>query len=102
MKIALAQMDVVPGRPEKNVKKMLAMIEEAKEKHADVVAFPEMAVSGYLLSDLWLDESFCADLMGYNEILREASDNIAIAYGNVFLDSTRPNKDGRSRKYNAA
>ena len=30
MKIALAQMDVLPGQPRKNLEKMLEMIEQAK------------------------------------------------------------------------
>jgi hypothetical protein len=46
--------------------------------------------------------------MEFNEILREASNGIAIAYGNVYIDKDinsrvkddkfHPNKDGRSRK----
>ena len=49
--------------------------------------------------------------MEYNEILNEASNGIAIAYGNIYVDkfinkrvnddSFHPNKDGRSRKYNS-
>jgi len=111
MKIALAQMDVVPNRPRKNVDTMLRMIEQAKKQKADLVAFPEMSVGGYLVGDKWTDESFCRNLMEFNKPLREASDGIAIAWGNIFLDDKinervqdnkpHPNKDGRIRKYNA-
>jgi NAD+ synthase (glutamine-hydrolysing) len=52
--------------------------------------------------------------MEYNDILREASSEIAIANGNIYLDKfvekrvnynhnrLHPNKDGRTRKYNSA
>ena len=109
MIIALAQMDVIPGRPDKNVPKMLEFIEQAKKSQADVVAFPEMSVAGYCLSDLWTNETFCREMMTYNDVLREASKDIAVIYGNIFVDDRvdqnktwRPNKDGRVRKYNAA
>lgn len=111
MKIALGQVNVVPNSPEKNLESMLRMIGEAKEQHADLIAFPEMVVGGYLVGDKWLEDSFCEDLMHFNDILLRASDGIAIAYGNIFLDREinervhdskfHPNKDGRTRRYNA-
>ena len=105
MRIALAQMEVVPGRPRKNVEKMLRMIEQAKKEKADLIAFPEMAVGGYLLGDKWLEDSHNENLMEMNEEIRKASDGIAVAYGNIFVEKPghwpHPNKDGRSRKYNA-
>ncbi|MBI1969878.1 NAD(+) synthase [Candidatus Woesearchaeota archaeon] len=111
MRIALAQMEVVPGRPKKNLETMLEMIEQAKEQKADLVVFPEMCLGGYVVGDKWLDEDFCRDLMSYHEDILKASQGIAIAYGNIFADRTvhqrvednswHPNKDGRVRKYNA-
>jgi NAD+ synthase (glutamine-hydrolysing) len=110
MKIALGQIEVIPGKPEINVKKMLSFIEQAKAQQCDIVAFPEMCVSGYLLGDLWLDDEYCRYLMSFNEQIREASDGIAIIYGNVYLyEEINPdlkiNKDGcdgRTTKFNAA
>ena len=86
MKIALAQMNVIPGMPKKNVETMLRMIKDAKVNGADVVAFPEMCVGGYLLGDKWLEDSTCLNLMNFNEALRKASEGIVLAYGNVYLD----------------
>ena len=110
MKIALAQMKVIPGSSKKNLATMLRMIKEAKQKKVDLVAFPEMSF-GYLLGDKWLEDSTCLNLMEFNEELRKASNGIAVAYGNIFLDKDinkrvgynkyHPNKDGRTRKYNA-
>ncbi|MBQ5585562.1 MAG: hypothetical protein IIU71_04165, partial [Selenomonadaceae bacterium] len=51
LKIAIAQMKVIPGHPDENTANMLSMIEEAKKNQADVIIFPEMAVPGYLLGD---------------------------------------------------
>jgi NAD+ synthase (glutamine-hydrolysing) len=111
MKIALAQMEVLPGCLEKNVRKMLEMIKRSKEENVDLIVFPELCISGYILSDQWANEDFCDALMKYNTTFLEASMGIAIAYGNIYLDREinlrwrdafyHPNKDGRIRKYNA-
>ncbi len=61
MKIALAQMDIQPGHPDLNCKTMLAMIEQAKQQHADIIIFPEMAIPGYLLGDTWEQRAFLRD-----------------------------------------
>ena len=111
MKIALAQMEVIPGRAKKNLENMLRMINMAKEKMVHLIAFPELCISGYLVGDKWTEDSFCKNMMSFNDDILKASKGIAIAYGNVFLDTEinwrvgnnnlHPNKDGRSRKYNA-
>ena len=51
LKIALAQMEVQPGHPDKNARKMLQLIAAAKEKQTDLIIFPEMSIPGYLLGD---------------------------------------------------
>jgi NAD+ synthase (glutamine-hydrolysing) len=104
-------MDVIPNKANENLEKMIKMVEEAKAQSVDLIAFPEMCVSGYLLSDKWQEDGYCNNLMAYNQILREASKGIAIAYGNVYVDEFinkrvkddrfHPNKDGRTRKYNS-
>ena len=105
MKIALAQMEVVPSEPRKNIDRMLSMIADAKSQGVDLVVFPEMCIPGYLLGDKWLLDSFCEDMMSYNDEILNASSGISIAYGNIYIDNNKegyhPNKDGRSRKYNA-
>jgi len=109
VKIALAQIDVIPNKAEKNLERMLSMVDEAKVQSADLIAFPEMCIGGYMLSDKWQDDAYCNNLMEYNEVLREASRGISIAYGNIYLDKFinkrvlgfHPNKDGRPRKYNS-
>jgi NAD+ synthase (glutamine-hydrolysing) len=105
MTIALAQMDVIPGQPRVNVDKMISMIQEAKQKNVDLICFPEMCIGGYLLGDKFLEDAYCEELMSYNSEILDASIDIAICYGNIYVDENsngyHPNKDGRSRKYNA-
>lgn len=111
MKIALCQMHVVPGQPEKNLATIEHFIAKAKLAGVDLLVFPELCISGYMLSDAFLCPSFVAEMHSYNEQLRIASTGIAIAFGNLYLDDNikqrlgsdahRPNKDGRRRMYNA-
>ena len=46
MKVYIAQMEVIPGKPEENFKTMKAIVARAKKAGADMVAFPDCAVSG--------------------------------------------------------
>lgn len=102
MKTACAQIRVEPGKPDENLRRMGEYIRQAEDAACDIIAFPEMCIGGYLLGDKWLDESFCADLMSYNSDVAAMSRNIAVLFGNVYVDPQAKNKDGRFRKYNAA
>jgi len=101
IRVSLAQMEVQPGHPDQNAKKMLAMIEQAKKEHADIIVFPEMAIPGYLLGDTWEQSSFLNDCDYFGQQIIAASYGIHILYGNVAVDWTKRNNDGRVRKYNA-
>jgi len=52
MKIALAQINTVLGIPEANLEKHLDYITQAKQQQADLVIFPELSLTGYMLQDL--------------------------------------------------
>ncbi|MGI9332899.1 MAG: NAD(+) synthase [Gammaproteobacteria bacterium] len=101
-RIALAQMDVHPGRPDRNVQRMLEFIAEARGQGAEVVAFPEMCIPGYMLGDLWEVDALMEDFAAYGDVIREASPGITVLFGNVAIDRNRIGEDGRLRKYNAA
>ncbi|SHH49927.1 Predicted amidohydrolase [Anaerosphaera aminiphila DSM 21120] len=49
LNIAIGQMYQEPGNTQANTNKILEMIDEAAEKEADIIVFPELAYSGYLL-----------------------------------------------------
>jgi NAD+ synthase (glutamine-hydrolysing) len=58
MRLALAQIDTVVGDLDGNRDRILARLEEARESGADLVLFPELAVTGYPPEDLLLRPSF--------------------------------------------
>ncbi|MCX5777943.1 MAG: NAD+ synthase [Elusimicrobia bacterium] len=60
MKIALAQINPTVGDIAGNAKKILAWIARAKDQGADVVVFPEMALTGYPPEDLLHKPAFIA------------------------------------------
>ena len=102
-KIAMAQMEVIPGRPDLNTKKILQMMDAAQEKKADLVIFPEMSVPGYLLGDTWEQSSFLSDCEGYGQDIIDATKGkeLTVIFGNIAVDWEKKNNDGRVRKYNA-
>jgi len=102
MKVAVVQMEVVPGHPDINVKKILAEIEKARAAGDEMIVFPEMAVPGYLLGDEWENTAFARDCFSYNEVIKNATQGIVAVWGNIDIDSRQKNEDGRIRKYNAA
>lgn len=101
IKFAVSQMEVIPGRPDKNTAYILKETEAAKTRKIDAILFPEMAVPGYLLGDEWENDSFIADLVGYNQDILAKSDGIAVFWGNVYAEFNKKGEDGRIRKYNA-
>ena len=50
--LALAQVTTVLGNVEKNLEKHLAVIRDAGLRGADLVVFPELSLTGYVLQDL--------------------------------------------------
>ncbi|HJS26951.1 MAG TPA: nitrilase-related carbon-nitrogen hydrolase, partial [Actinomycetota bacterium] len=61
MRIALAQVDTTVGDLEGNVELLGAWTARATEANADVVVFPELAITGYPPEDLVLRRSFVDD-----------------------------------------
>jgi NAD+ synthase (glutamine-hydrolysing) len=102
IKIAVVQMEVVAGRPDINVKKIIQKIQEAKNNRNDIVIFPEMSVSGYLIGDEWENESLIKELVAINEKIKNESSDIVVIWGNVMADFDKKGEDERIRKYNAA
>ncbi len=58
-RIALAQFNSTVGDITNNVARIIAEIDHARERGAAIVAFPELAVTGYPPEDLVLRRSFC-------------------------------------------
>ncbi|WP_455277790.1 NAD+ synthase [[Eubacterium] cellulosolvens] len=58
MRIAMAQINSIVGDLSGNIKKIEKYIEKAKEQGVDLIAFPELAVTGYPPQDLLLEKNF--------------------------------------------
>ncbi|MFH1569898.1 MAG: NAD(+) synthase [Gemmatimonadota bacterium] len=99
--IALAQMEVRPGRPDLNLATMVRLIDRARSEGAEVVAFPELCLSGYIIGDLWEVDALVADFAAYSEEVRSLSRGLVVVFGNVAVDPEAIGEDGRIRKYNA-
>ncbi len=63
LRLALAQINPTVGDLSGNSKKILEYVKKAKRKKADIVVFPELAVTGYPPEDLVLKPQFISDNM---------------------------------------
>ena len=77
MKISLEQTYPILGNVEKNLLKILEKIDTAIENEADIVIFPELALTGYCMEDLVFDVA----LKEIPPILVEKSEKIDIVVG---------------------
>ena len=103
IRIAFGQIQVHPGDPATNLQSMMHAIDYAKAVSTDILIFPELCLSGYMVNDLWDQVPFINDCLYYGEELVKATENtnLTIIYGNVGVDERLRNLDGSLRKYNA-
>ena len=96
LNIALAQINTVLGDVEKNLEKHLKYIEEARQEGAELILFPELSLTGYVLQDLvpTVAHAPVASDPIFHELL-EASQAIDVMVGFV-------EEDERNRFYIAA
>ena len=79
MRLALAQINTVVGDLDGNAERIARRLAEAKEQQADLVVFPELAVTGYPPEDLLLRPSFVQAAQAKAEALaREARGIVAL------------------------
>ena len=105
LKIALGQMRVIPGQPSKNFLTLATMVEKAKQASVDLIVFPELCITGYLIGDQFLDNAWVDFAVSFNEKIKQLSQNIIIVWGNVFTLGANPtitNNDSRLAKLNSA
>jgi NAD+ synthase (glutamine-hydrolysing) len=88
LKIALAQINTHLGDVPRNLQKHLALIEAARSEGADLVIFPELSLTGYVLQDLVSTVALSprADDPIFGQLL-QASQAIDLAVGFVEEDS---------------
>jgi NAD+ synthase (glutamine-hydrolysing) len=81
MRVALCQINATVGDIAGNAARIAKGIEEAREQHAELVLFPELAITGYPPEDLLLREHFLADARTALLQLAELSDGIVAVVG---------------------
>src|SRR5215469_13793020 len=73
LRLAMAQINVVVGDVEGNTQKCLEWIDRARDFDADIVTFPELALTGYPPEDLLLKPQFIdANLEALDRLARES------------------------------
>ena len=109
-RIAMVQMNPTVGDLDGNVRRIMTWLREAKKAKPDLVAFPELAITGYPPEDLLLKPQFVADnRRALNEVVRACRDCVAVV-GYVGQGGLSDQKEGaasvlpagRHELYNAA
>ena len=86
MRLALAQLNVVVGELDGNRERISRAIADSRDAGADVVVFPELAISGYPPEDLLLRPGFLRAARGaIEEVARETAGIVALI-GTPWLD----------------
>lgn len=93
LRVALAQINPTVGDLVGNAKKIISYIKKARRLKADIVAFPELALTGYPPEDLLLKPGFIRDNLSILDKISAASTDITAVVGFV---------DKKTELYNAA
>ena len=93
MKIALAQLNYLIGDFDGNVTKILDYIGKARSGGADIVLFGELAVCGYPPRDFLEFNDFIARCSHSIEVIRDATEGIAVVFGAPVVNPDPEGKD---------
>src|SRR5512139_2770223 len=83
LRIGLCQINTTVGDIEGNTKKILGYVEKGKKMGADLLAFPEMAVTGYPPEDLLFMPKFIEANSKAIKTIAKATSSIAALVGFV-------------------
>jgi NAD+ synthase (glutamine-hydrolysing) len=81
LRLAIAQINPTVGDLEQNSNLIIEYIEKAETLGADVVAFPELAVTGYPPEDLLLKPHFVSDNVSATQKIAESTGQITAIFG---------------------
>ena len=99
-RVALAQINVTVGDLDGNARKIIEYADKARALEADLVAFPELAVTGYPPEDLVFKPQFVRGNQATMRQIAEASKEIAVVVG--FVDADEEAVLLEPQTYNAA
>lgn len=100
-KIAIAQAPTIPGMLPENADLIIERIREARSRGADLVVFPELALTGYLVMDLCFSQDFLNEQQKHLERVAVATKGTAAVVGFIRQEK-RPRPGGRPSLYNSA
>ncbi|MCE5198942.1 MAG: NAD+ synthase [Armatimonadota bacterium] len=83
LRLALAQLNMTVGDIDGNTRRIIENIDLARERGADIVVFPELAVTGYPPEDLLLKQNFVDDNMDAIQRIAAATQGITAIVGFV-------------------
>jgi NAD+ synthase (glutamine-hydrolysing) len=86
MRLALAQMNTVVGDLDGNRARIVERLDEARKAGAELVLFPELAVTGYPPEDLLLRPGFLRAAAESLEVIADETKGIAALVGTPHLD----------------
>jgi len=102
LRIAMAQFDFPVGAVRENAARIAGMIADARDEFgADIVLFPELAISGYPPEDLLMRPSFLADCeAALHEVAKAATGIVAVvgwpeSAGSILYNSASVLRDGK-------
>ncbi len=102
MKVALAQIAPISGDLQGNCNRILDKIRWAKGEKANLVVFPEMALTGYCILDLVEDDYFVEKNRQLLDLIAKECNSTAAIVGFVDFDNKKKNPGGKHLRYNAA
>ncbi len=88
MRVAIGQMEIVPGDIDKNLKEGLNLIKEAKENRCDLILLPEVWTTGFLFKKLKALSQYMDDTL---EEIKNISKDILIC-GTFVVDDESDDK----------
>ena len=87
MRIALSQINVTVGDIDGNIDRILQRIKSARDLGVNLIAFPELCITGYPPEDLVFKNQFVDDNLTALQSVISASDNICVVIGYLDKDA---------------
>ena len=89
LKVATAALNQIPLDWQGNTKRILSVLTEAKSKNVDVLALPELCLTGYGCEDIFLSPAIADRALEFlRKIAKECSDIVMAVGLPIFLDSS--------------
>ena len=98
------QMQIFPKQVEKNASFILNEIKRAEKENLEILAFPEMSLSGYFIGDFWRRKDFLEECEYWKKQIIAFTQNstLIVVFGCPIVDWKKRGEDGTVRKYNGA